>query len=129
MDNPIQINSTDGYKAEILQLQNEHRPPNKRKLNTGMLCQNLRRLLHRGQCDGGHMMDSSAGILTIQTFAKLPSIAPKTPASTYRNQYGRQPGTGTWYHIGIKYRRQKSENREQTWTCFYSVFCPLFSVL
>jgi len=95
-DSIMQIISTNGYIAEILEEQNEHLPFNIKKLNIGMLCQDLRRFLHWGQCDGGQITDSPLGILTIQTFAKLPKIAPKIPAITNKDQLGRQHGIDAW---------------------------------
>jgi hypothetical protein len=42
-------------------------------------------LLHLGQCDGGRTTDSPLGIRAMQTFRKLPTMAPKRKVSTAIN--------------------------------------------
>src|SRR3989338_8733136 len=68
--------STIRYLYGTFALQNLHRPPSARKLTMGILQYQGSALLQLGQCEAGLMMDSPRGRRCMQTFRKLPIIAP-----------------------------------------------------
>src|SRR6478736_1913835 len=89
---PAVASSISGYWIEIGALHPLHFPPRKSQERTGMLSYHRSSYPHFGQRLPGRTTDCSEGRRRMQTFRKLPKMAPKRPPMTVRTG---SPGTGT----------------------------------